>query len=215
MTKLLPAAPSLPVAVGKRFTTVDGLNIRSAASSSSTSVAKVDKGIVLLITGVVKDGYTQVIYSGATRWAASMYLSTTRPGTTTAVGAVGSLGSATLDRTNANAKGIVLALREKFPQIKTIYGWRMYSAYSSDHPNGRALDIMIPSYSTASGKALGDAIASYLQTNHTKHRVHYLIWRQRNWNVERNLSPTAWRWMSDRGGATANHYDHVHVSVYS
>jgi uncharacterized protein YgiM (DUF1202 family) len=213
-TELLPAAPTLPTSVGKRYTTIEGLNIRTGSSSSTTSVATVAKGIVLLITGVTQNGYSQVIYNGAARWAASMYLSTTRPGSTAYVGVVGSLGSASLDRTNTNAKGIVLAIREKFPQVKTIYGWRMYSAYSSDHPNGRALDIMIPSWSTASGRALGDAIAAYLQQNREKHRVHYLIWRQRNWNVERSTSPTAWRSMSDRGGATANHYDHVHVSVY-
>lgn len=127
----------------------------------------------------------------------------------------GSLGSASLDRTNAYAKTIVLEIRTKFPQIKTIYGWRSYSAYSTDHPSGRALDIMIPGYGTAAGKALGDAIALYLQQNHAKYHVHYLIWRQRNWNVERNTSLTAWRAMADRGGITANHYDHVHVSVYS
>jgi hypothetical protein len=30
--------------------------------------------------------------------------------------------------------------------------------------------------------------------------------------VER--SSEGWRYMSDRGSTTANHYDHVHVSVF-
>lgn len=206
----------LPTAVGKRYINADGVRVRAGASTGTTVVDTVSKGTVLLITGVTKNGYSQVIYAGALRWTYSTYLSRTLPTTTSTTPTSGSLGSTSLDRTNAYAKSIVLAIRAKFPQIKTIYGWRMYSAYSSDHPNGRALDIMIPSYSTASGKALGDAIARYLQENHAKHHVHYLIWRQRNWNVERNLDyTTGWRWMSDRGGATANHYDHVHVSVYA
>jgi hypothetical protein len=27
-------------------------------------------------------------------------------------------------------------------------------------------------------------------------------------------SSEGWRWMEDRGSTTANHYDHVHVTVY-
>jgi hypothetical protein len=39
--------------------------------------------------------------------------------------------------------------------------------------------------------------------------VKYIIWRQRIWYP----SSGTWRGMADRGSATANHYDHVHVSV--
>lgn len=105
-------------------------------------------------------------------------------------------------------------VREEFPQITTIYGWRMSSSYSSDHPSGRAIDLMIPKYTKSSGKKLGDAIALFLQQRHKKLHIHYLIWRQRNWNVERSTSLTAWRTMENRGSDTANHLDHVNVSVY-
>jgi hypothetical protein len=27
-------------------------------------------------------------------------------------------------------------------------------------------------------------------------------------------SAEGWRWMEDRGSTTANHYDHVHATVY-
>ncbi|MEP7157788.1 MAG: SH3 domain-containing protein, partial [Chloroflexota bacterium] len=37
-------------------------------------------------------------------------------------------------------------------------------------------------------------------------------WSQRIWSVQR--SSEGWRPMADRGSTTANHYDHVHVSVY-
>ena len=38
----------------------------------------------------------------------------------------------------------------------------------------------------------------------------YIIWQQRYYDIR---TGGGWRMMSDRGGATANHYDHVHVSV--
>lgn len=204
--------PALPTSVGKRYVTATGLNIRATSAADGAVVGAVPKGTVLLITGTTAGDRSQVIFEGATRWASTKYLSKTNPN---ASDPGGSLGSESLDRTNAHAKAIVRAIRAKFPTIKTIHGWRMHSGYSSDHPSGRALDIMIPKYSTGAGKALGDTIARYLQENHKKFHVHYLIWRQRNWSVERNLDFTkGWRMMADRGGVTANHYDHVHVSVY-
>ena len=168
---------------------------------------------------LVSSSSGEALWGGVRRCAYPPPLTTTRPGATPESGAPddgGSLGSETLDRTNAYAHVIVREIRAKFPQVKTIYGWRMYSAYSSDHPSGRALDMMIPKSSTAGGKPLGTSIARYLQDNYRRLHVHYLIWRQRNWNVERNTDvTTGWRRMADRGGATANHMDHVHVSVYA
>lgn len=207
---------SLPKASGKRYVSVDELNIRATSATDGTVIDTVTKGTVLLITGVTKNKRSQVIYNGALRWAYSAYLSGTKPSSSPGSGSSsgGSLGSESLDRTNAYAKVIVRLIREEFPQITTIYGWRMSSSYSSDHPSGRAIDLMIPKYTKSSGKKLGDAIALFLQQRHKKLHIHYLIWRQRNWNVERSTSLTAWRTMENRGSDTANHLDHVHVSVY-
>jgi hypothetical protein len=58
----------------------------------------------------------------------------------------------------------------------------------------------------------GDAVAAWLKANYKKLGISELIWSQRIWTVQR--SSEGWRWMEDRGGATANHYDHVHVTVY-
>ena len=41
--------------------------------------------------------------------------------------------------------------------------------------------------------------------------VRTVIWRQRIWIN----GDSGWTWMADRGGTTANHYDHIHVTVYS
>ena len=42
--------------------------------------------------------------------------------------------------------------------------------------------------------------------------IMYVIWNQKIWSLY--YSELGWRKMADRGGVTANHYDHVHVSVY-
>jgi hypothetical protein len=76
---------------------------------------------------------------------------------------------------------------------------------SGDHGSGHALDIM------CSG-SLGDAIAAYVRAHAGALGVSYVIWSQHIWSVER--AGEGWRAMSDRGSTTANHYDHVHVSVF-
>jgi murein DD-endopeptidase MepM/ murein hydrolase activator NlpD len=60
--------------------------------------------------------------------------------------------------------------------------------------------------------AYGADIINWLRGDHAQFGVHYIIYRQRIWNVERN--DEGWRLMIDRGNPTANHMDHVHVSTY-
>jgi hypothetical protein len=62
-----------------------------------------------------------------------------------------------------------------------------------------------------SGSA-GQEIADWLHANYKALGVSQLIWQQQIWTVQR--SSEGWRFMPDRGSTTANHYDHVHVSVY-
>lgn len=100
-------------------------------------------------------------------------------------------------------------IRAKFPQITEIGGVRPDSL--PDHPSGHALDLMIPSPTSAEGKALGDEVAAYLRQNAGRLDVQYVIWHQQIWNTSR--SSEGWRAMADRGDATANHMDHVHVTV--
>ncbi|MBM6402257.1 hypothetical protein JQN70_17815 [Phycicoccus sp. MQZ13P-5] len=59
-----------------------------------------------------------------------------------------------------------------------------------------------------SGASQGDAIAAWVQQNVGKFNVKYLIWQQRYW-----APGEGWSTMEDRGSPTANHYDHVHVTV--
>ena len=51
-----------------------------------------------------------------------------------------------------------------------------------------------------------------MRANASELGVSYVIYAQRIWSVERGGE--GWRGMSNRGSSTANHYDHVHVSVF-
>ncbi|MEU7863357.1 hypothetical protein [Nonomuraea sp. NPDC049141] len=82
-----------------------------------------------------------------------------------------------------------------------------------EHPLGRACDFMLSrggSMPTAAEVARGNEIAAWAIKNSKRLGIMYIIYRQRIWHASRGT----WRTMSDRGGTTANHYDHPHISVY-
>ena len=60
--------------------------------------------------------------------------------------------------------------------------------------------------------AASGILASAQQPTPGELGIKYLIYQQQIWMA--GNSAGAWEYMADRGSATANHYDHVHVSVY-
>ncbi len=68
---------------------------------------------------------------------------------------------------------------------------------TSDHPGGYALDFMTTD---------GDTIADCMVEHASALNVSYVIWNQRI------NTGSGWERMEDRGGTTANHKDHVHIS---
>ncbi|MFB9963483.1 coiled-coil domain-containing protein [Sinosporangium siamense] len=82
-----------------------------------------------------------------------------------------------------------------------------------EHGKGRACDFMTSPggrVSTGDDEARGDALAQWCINNGRRLGIMYIIWKQRYYDIR---TGGGWDTMSDRGGATANHYDHVHVSV--
>ena len=65
--------------------------------------------------------------------------------------------------------------------------------------------------STAGDVKLGNEIAEYFQKHAADYGIYYMIWRQRIWKASDPVGQ--WTGMSDRGSPTANHMDHVHISV--
>jgi uncharacterized protein YraI len=199
----LPSVPGLPKVTGTRYATAT-LDIRSTSSESYVAVAEVPRGTPLSITGVIEDARMQIVWNRSVRWVTAKYLAKTQPPVDDGAGAAVERG---LTR---NAIKVHRAARLAYPQITTYYGVRRDSI--PDHPSGRALDLMIPGYSKASGRALGADIAAWARTNAKELGIQYVIWNQRIWNVHRNEE--GWRYMADRGGDSANHRNHVHVTVF-
>ncbi|WP_245691112.1 hypothetical protein [Sinosporangium album] len=82
-----------------------------------------------------------------------------------------------------------------------------------EHGKGRACDFMTSpggGVSTGADEERGDALAQWTIANGARLGIMYIIWKQRYYDIR---TGGGWELMSDRGGATANHYDHVHVSV--
>jgi hypothetical protein len=98
------------------------------------------------------------------------------------------------------------AVSATFPEIHTMTGVRPDSLRW--HPEGLALDVMVPGYGSSAGKALGDRILAYVLANAQKFDLNHVIWRQAIYFPD----GTAHR-MPDYGGPDANHYTHVHIST--
>ncbi|HEY9524961.1 MAG TPA: hypothetical protein VIR33_17120, partial [Thermopolyspora sp.] len=84
---------------------------------------------------------------------------------------------------------------------------------SGEHPLGRACDYMLSSggaMPSSDQVRLGTEIADWAIKNADRLGVKYVIYRQRIYN----MSQPGWRAMEDRGSITANHFDHVHISMY-
>lgn len=98
-----------------------------------------------------------------------------------------------------NAQRVYSAVRTQFPDMTNIGGFR--AGDPGDHGSGNAVDIMVTG-------ARGNQVNSWLQQNAGSLNIKYIIWQQRIWFPNGSS-----KMMSDRGSATQNHYDHVHVSV--
>ncbi|WND60383.1 hypothetical protein QQA43_31435 (plasmid) [Mycolicibacterium vanbaalenii] len=98
------------------------------------------------------------------------------------------------------------AVSAAFPQIREIGG--VHADSLKWHPNGLALDVMIPNWNTPQGKALGDEVLSFVMANKEALGVEHAIWRQAMY-----YGPGGGEPMGGRGGATANHFDHVHIAT--
>ena len=198
-----PAPPKLPKVTGTRYATTT-LDVRSTYANKYTLIAEVPRGTALKITGVVRNGRMQIIYANAARWVTAKYLAKTRPS-----------GIPTSWRTverglQPNAVRVHRAARSRFPSILTYYGVRR--DITPDHPAGRALDLMLPKYKTTAGRQLGFSVASWARANARSLGIKYVIWDQKIWNIQRDRE--GWRPMASRGSDSANHKDHVHITVF-
>ncbi|HET6699781.1 MAG TPA: SH3 domain-containing protein [Nocardioidaceae bacterium] len=193
------------------------LNVWSGPGEDYTLLDVLPVGTRIPVTGRVRDGWAEVSYDGLSRWVNADYLAEKDP---TAVpepaesSAPSSSSGAITDAPCPSGSDVesgltpdaILVHRSvcaSFPEVSTYGGVR---ADSGEHGSGQALDIMIDSSSQ------GDAISEWVRAHASDLGVSQVIWAQHIWTVQR--SSEGWRAMEDRGSTTANHYDHVHVTVY-
>lgn len=115
-------------------------------------------------------------------------------------------GVAPEDRLQVKTIWAARAISVMFPQITTIGGYRQDAL--KWHPNGLAIDVMIPNHDSEAGIELGNQIAGFALANAQRWGVLHVIWRQ-------GFYPGigAPSWTADYGNETANHMDHVHIST--
>ncbi len=210
-----PQAPAPVESSGTMYATTS-VNVRTGPSTNYSIVTTLERGQQIGVTGETSNGWTEVVWQGAKRWVSSQYLSWDQPAVPSGgeqAGDSGYLastmsGSVGLTTSDPGIVDVVNAIESRWPQVGPYYGKRVDPG--SDHDTGHAVDAMIPNWS-GSGKQTGDEIAAYLQANASEYNIKYIIWRQHIWSVAR--SSEGWRYMADRGSTTANHYDHVHVSI--
>lgn len=85
---------------------------------------------------------------------------------------------------------------------------------ASDHPSGRAVDVMIAGWDTPAGNQEGTAIAHWVRDHAAELGVTYVIWDARIWSSAR--TDDGWRPYRHPSGSsdpTLDHRDHVHISV--
>jgi len=93
------------------------------------------------------------------------------------------------------------AISEDFPQIHDIGGVRPDALRW--HPNGLALDVMIPNPSSPEGIALGNEIVQYALANAERFDLQDCIWRGVYYTPN-----------GAQGGRGYGHYDHVHITTH-
>lgn len=98
------------------------------------------------------------------------------------------------------------AISAHFPEIRDIGGVRADPL--KWHPNGLAIDVMIPNWDTPAGKELGDRIVRFAFENADLFGLDDVIWQR----VYYPRSGTA-SYMPDLGNPDANHLTHVHIAT--
>lgn len=183
--------------------TTDDLNIWSEPGKKAELLGEIEAVSKVLVTGRELYGRQEIVRDGKARWVTAGYLSKDKPELGPTLDGSCTNGSTVPSGVAPGVAAVHEAVCANWPEI-TSYG-TFRSDSDSDHSSGRAVDIMV------SG-SLGQEIADFLRENYAEFDISYIIYSQQIWSVER--SGEGWRGMEDRGSTTANHYDHVHVSVY-
>jgi hypothetical protein len=198
------ARQALPVAVTARRWTTTELDLRLTPAENAGTGGELKSLRRVGVTGVRRNGYAQVVVGTRTYWVTGDYLVAKKPTDPADLPLVDRQCPGTAGVESGLQPGAIKVLRavcNNFPQI-TQYGGR---SNHGEHKSGKAIDIM------TSDVTLGTAIADFLRAHAAELNLYDVIWRQHIWTPVR--ASEGWRAMGSRGSETANHDDHVHVSI--
>lgn len=216
---------------GTRYTST-ALRVRTKPSTDAAELTVLAEGSKVTITERTVDGWRQVSLDGRPGWVRQSYLQSQRPAAEpsaaatseasskpTAVTTTATTKTTSSSRTASSSSApcpagssvergltsrtiaVYRSVCANFPSIGSYGGYR---GSGDAHGQGRAIDVMV------SGDA-GWAVARWARANAGRLGITEVIYSQQIWTTQR--SGEGWRSMSDRGGVTANHYDHVHITV--
>ncbi len=192
-----------PKVVARRWTTAD-LDLRIAPKKTAPARGELKSLTKVAVTGLHVNGFAQVKVKERIYWVTNDFLAIKKPNRPANLPIAGKPCPGTSGVESGLTPGAIRVYRavcNNFPQITSYGGYDPHG----EHSSGRAVDIM------TSDVALGTAIAEFLRANARELGLYNVIWRQRIFTVER--AGEGWRSMASRGSVSANHYDHVHVSV--
>ncbi len=222
-----------PKVTDRKFMTAP-LNLWAAPREKGKPLQVLHKGGKVGITGVRKRGFAQILFAGQVRWVNQDYLaekmpkppvvkkaapatsrsasrSTGSPSSSSAASSAPSTGglssapcadgSGTESGLTSSAVRLFRAACAAFPALSSYGGYDGHG----EHSSGKAIDFMV------SDPSLGQALADWARAHAGELNLYDIIWQQHIWTPVR--SSEGWRAMPDRGSPTANHYDHVHISV--
>jgi len=220
---------ALPKVTDRLWMTTD-LNLWPSPRATGKPLDVLPKLHAVAVTGVEKKGFAQIVRYGEVRWVKAAYLAESKPkppkppkpakektaaakpaapAAPSASAAPAGVsfapcadGSATESGLTPSAVNLYRAVCNAFPALQHYGG---YDAHG-EHSSGKAIDFMIDGNS-----GLGQQVADWARAHAGELNLYDVIWAQHIWTPER--SSEGWRSMPDRGSPTANHYDHVHISV--
>ncbi|MBK8463858.1 MAG: SH3 domain-containing protein [Nigerium sp.] len=206
-------ASAFGAAAGEKFAQ-SGLVVRARASEDATQLGRLKAGDEVSVTDKVTDGYRQVAYDGKIGYVLNSKLGNEKPSSEPSASAAGGGGGEKYTGSTSYSGPTVLGLKPKAMVVynavtarwsfKSIGGYRASSL--SNHQFGGAIDFML---TPGTDSAKGWAIANFVTANAAEFGIDHVIFEQKIWTPYKPI----WRPMENRGSITANHYDHVHVSV--
>ena len=211
--------------------------VRAQASTDAASLGSVKAGDEIKVTEKVEAGFRQVAFDGKVGFVLETRLGDAAPVKETPK----PKAAAAAKGTAAKASAAKPAAAKSAPQAaaasyegpatysgKTVLGLKpkamvVYNAVTerwsfssiggyratnnrSNHGSGGAIDFMLR---PGADSDKGWAVANYVAANASAFGIDHIIFEQKIWTPYKPY----WRPMANRGSITANHYDHVHVSV--